>query len=65
MIVAIVITFLFGCGIEPLMAVYNKNEMIAGIPAFLVGILVVTGLLVVESVILYLGERNRDDENGN
>ena len=65
MIAIMVITFLFGCGIEPLMSLYNKDCMVGGIPAFFAGILAITGLLVAESIILYLVERDKDDENGN
>jgi len=62
-VIAMIITYLFGCGIPPLMNIWNVNKMIFGIPAFFMGLWIIAGLLVIENIFLFLYERNDQDIN--
>ena len=62
-VVIMVITYLFGVGIAPLMNIWNVDKMIGGIPCFFIGLWIVAGLLVLESLFLYIYEKNDDTVN--
>jgi hypothetical protein len=59
-IVVMAITYLFGCGIPIFMNVWNVDKMVFGVPCFFFGLWVVSGLLVLESLFLFLYEKNKD-----
>lgn len=62
-IVVMIITYLFGCGIPALMNIWNVDKSVFGIPCFFAGLWIISGLLVLESLFLYLYEKKNDTMN--
>lgn len=63
MIVIMVITYLFGVGIAPLMNVWNIDISVGGVPFFFIGLWIIAALLVLETLFLFFYEKNDDDVN--